>query len=65
MYTRLLWCYPEGPQQAEELSRDETCEAQQGEMPSLALGNNNPMPCTDQGLSSWKAALQRRIWGSW
>ena len=41
-YTRLLWCHPEGPQQAEELHREEPCEVQQRETPSLAPGEEQP-----------------------
>lgn len=49
MYTQLLWCYTEGPQQAEELSRKEPCETQEKEMPSLAPGEEQSHALVETG----------------
>lgn len=56
MYTRLLWCYPEGLQQAEELSREELCGAQQEEVPNLAPGEEQSHAPVQTG--GWPAGKQ-------
>jgi len=53
-------------QKAGEMCTEGPHEVQQREIPkSCPWGGITPCTSTGWGLSSWKAAWQRRPWGSW
>ena len=62
-----LCCHPGGPPLTGEMGWQEPHAAHQGQVQSPAPGEQQPPAPASMcwGPPSWKAAWQKRIWGSW